>query len=144
VYLPSRRHETLRLAVALDTSASTARLQGEFWSEIVGIAGSYDDYEIRLVEGDDRVRDVRTFGRDRPLNPRQIELRGFGGTDFRPVFAWLEAERSEPRALVFLTDGHGQAPACPPRYPVLWVLSSAGRAPASWGQVLRLPPPSTD
>ncbi len=142
MFLPSRRHETLRLAVALDTSSSTARLQGEFWSEIVGIVASYDDYEIHLIEGDDRVRAVRTFGRDRPLDARNVELSGFGGTDFRPVFAWLEAERSEPRALVFLTDGHGQAPVCPPRYPVLWVLSASGRAPASWGQVLRLRPPS--
>jgi predicted metal-dependent peptidase len=144
LYLPSRRHEQLRLAVALDTSASTGALQGEFWSEILGIVASYDDYEICLIAGDDRVRDVRNFGRDRPLDLRRFELRGFGGTDFRPLFAFLGAEPCEPRALVFLTDGCGQAPAFPPRYPVLWVLSGPGRVPATWGQVLRLPaPPSS-
>ncbi|MBN1606669.1 MAG: hypothetical protein JW940_08545 [Polyangiaceae bacterium] len=139
LYLPSRRNETLRLAVAIDTSASTRRLQAAFWAEISGIVRAYDDFELCLVQGDDRVRSLQHFSRAAPPDPEGLELFGFGATDFRPIFETLAAWPEPPRALVFLTDGLGPAPASAPAFPVLWVLPQGAKPPCSWGGVVRIP-----
>jgi predicted metal-dependent peptidase len=139
LYLPSRRSETLRLALAIDTSASTRPLQAAFWAEIVGIVRAYDDYELSLIQGDDRVRSVQRFSRVAPPDPEGLEFYGLGATDFRPIFETIGAWPEPPRALVFLTDGLGPAPASAPGYPVLWVLPVGATQPCSWGGVVRIP-----
>jgi predicted metal-dependent peptidase len=142
LYLPSRREETLRIAVAIDTSASTQPLQVAFLSELAGLVDAYGRYEILLIQGDARIQDVATYTQDEPLRPAELELRGFGGTDFRPVFRHLRQHALAPSALVFLTDGHGVAPSHPPDYAVLWALPRTGQRPAPWGRVVRLDEPT--
>jgi predicted metal-dependent peptidase len=59
-------------------------------------------------------------------------LLGGGGTDFNPVFDLLA--QHTPQALVFFTDGCGDAPETPPPVPVLWVLADAQDSPlVDWG-----------
>jgi len=142
LYLPSRREEALRIAVAVDTSASTQSLQVTFLSELAGLVQAYGRYEILLIQGDALVQRVSTYTQDQPLQPAELELCGFGGTDFRPVFRHLRELAPAPSALVFLTDGQGVAPDHPPDYPVLWALPRTGRQPAPWGRVVRLDEPS--
>jgi predicted metal-dependent peptidase len=125
LYLPSRHEQAVRLVVALDTSASTQALQHVLLSELVGIVEAYGRYELLLVQGDARVQSVADYSQDEPLDVRGLELRGFGGTDFRPVFSYLSEQAMEVSALVFLTDGMGTAPESAPGYPVLWVLTAA-------------------
>ena len=43
------------------------------------------------------------------------------------------------KVLIYMTDGHGSAPADPPPYPVLWALDENGRMPCDWGAELRIP-----
>jgi predicted metal-dependent peptidase len=138
LYLPRRRAEKLRLTVALDTSFSTRSVQTEFFSEFLAMITAYDDYELSLIQGDDAVRALAVYSRERPFDPQKVEAHGLGGTDFRPIFRFLEQQPERPRGLVFLTDGHGQAPAKEPSYPVLWALCAGGEAPARWGRVLRI------
>ena len=142
LYLPSRREAALRLAVAVDTSASTQSMQVTFLSELTGLVHAYGRYEIVVIQGDARVQQVSTYTQDEPLVPSEVELKGFGGTDFRPVFAYLQDHGIAPAALVFLTDGRGDAPDHPPDYPVLWVLPRTGRKPSPWGRVVRLDDPA--
>jgi predicted metal-dependent peptidase len=59
-------------------------------------------------------------------------LPGGGGTDFRPVFEWLDAAGCRPDALVYFTDACGDFPGAPPPYPVLWLVK--GNAPVPWGE----------
>lgn len=47
--------------------------------------------------------------------------KGGGGTDFRPVFEWVEKESIEPACLIFMTDCMGTFPDEAPPYPVLWL-----------------------
>ena len=142
LYLPSRREEALRIAVAVDTSASTQALQVMFLSELAGLVHAYGRYEMLLVQGDAKVQHVSTYTQDEPLEPTKLRLRGFGGTDFRPVFRHLREHGPTPSALVFMTDGQGVAPNQPPGYPVLWALPQGGRQPASWGSVVHLDAPT--
>lgn len=47
--------------------------------------------------------------------------KGGGGTDFRPVFEWVEENLDECAGVVYLTDLMGPFPDSPPSYPTLWV-----------------------
>ena len=73
------------------------------------------------------------------LDPdKKWEVTGGGGTDFRPVFSYIE-EHSEldPNLLIFFTDGYGDYPERPPPYPVMWLLTSDGRCDVEWGQQVK-------
>jgi predicted metal-dependent peptidase len=137
LYLPSMRSQRLEVTVALDTSGSTQRAMDRFLAELSGIVAAFGRYQLTLLQADSQLQSIGVFDEAHPLDPEHIELCGLGGTDFRPVFEQLAG--NWPALLVFLTDGLGPAPAEPPRYPVIWVLPPGGRAPASWGKVLRIP-----
>ena len=73
-----------------------------------------------------------------PLNTRYAEVyRGGGFTDLRPVFEHARALHPPPAAVIYLTDGYGEAPA-EMEFPTLWVLTKEGKRPAEWGVELRL------
>ena len=60
--------------------------------------------------------------------------RGGGGTDFRPVFRYVdEHPELDPALLIYFTDGFGDCPERPPAYPVMWLLTEDGRE-QPWGQ----------
>ena len=138
LYLPSRRSDFLKVVVAVDTSGSTTSFLGDFASELVGLLESFGRYELTLICCDEEVRSVREYGPDNPLTVEDLQFEGGGGTDFRPVFEWVEANQAELNVMVFLTDGDGPAPASGPGYPVLWALTPGDEPPASWGQAVQL------
>ena len=78
---------------------------------------------------------VETFDDATPLDPRRKwEMTGGGGTDFRPVFRYVEEHPElDPNLLVFFTDGRGDRPERAPAYPVMWLLTKDGRE-QPWGQ----------
>ncbi|MCB1876115.1 MAG: hypothetical protein KDH88_09080, partial [Chromatiales bacterium] len=61
---------------------------------------------------------------------------GGGGTDFRPVFDWLDEQGQQPQLLVYFTDAQGQFPPHEPNYPVIWLVK--GRDSVPWGQRIQL------
>ena len=71
-------------------------------------------------------------------------IKGGGGTDFRPIFEFIESmdAHDRPDFVCIYTDGFGPAPArAPDGVDVLWVLSSSygePAEPASWGTKIRL------
>lgn len=129
------------LVVAIDTSGSMSateisQILGEVASLRITAGGA-----VTVIQCDDMIHDVQTYCGHDPIDPR-VEVRGRGGTDFRPVFSYIETEfcGHPPDALIYLTDGFGDAPMAQPTYPTLWVLTHAGRMPVSWGQEVRMPP----
>jgi predicted metal-dependent peptidase len=62
--------------------------------------------------------------------------KGGGGTDFRPVFEWVEESQTEPACLIYLTDLCCHSYPAPPDYPVLWVTESRRTAP--FGETVRI------
>ena len=59
-------------------------------------------------------------------------VEGGGGTDFRPVFDWVEHENRSPNMLVYFTDAEGDFPKLPPNYPVIWLVKGKGEVPISF------------
>ncbi len=133
LYIPGRKTEHLSAVIAVDTSGSTCLELPEFLGEFNGIVNSFGSYQITLIQCDTRVQNVTEYSQDCPMPQDTFEFSGFGGTDFRPVFRYIEENVENPELVIFLTDGQGPAPVNPPEYPVLWVLTEYSIPPASWG-----------
>ena len=107
-----------RLCLVIDVSGSIeTRMLGRFASEMERLMRVHRA-EIRLIVGDDRVREERLL-RPGGRELRELVVEGGGGTDFAPL---LEAAgRYRPDAVIVLTDLEGPAGE-PPPWPVLWAL----------------------
>ena len=66
---------------------------------------------------------VETFDDASPLPPnRTWKATGGGGTDFRPVFDYVEKHPElEPALLIYFTDGYGIFPVKMPPYDTVFV-----------------------
>jgi predicted metal-dependent peptidase len=139
LYLQSQRTERLRAVVAVDTSGSTSGDLPRFFSELTALLNSFGSYELTVIQCDAEVGKVEHFDDCAPLDPnREWEVTGFGGTDFCPVFRYID-EHSEldPSLLIFFTDGDGAYPERPPAYPVMWLLTHDGKCGVDWGLQVR-------
>lgn len=67
---------------------------------------------------DTRITKVKEYNPGDRIDP---DAPGGGGTDFRPVFEYIDRMDEQPKCLVFLTDTQGTFPQEAPAYPVLWV-----------------------
>jgi predicted metal-dependent peptidase len=135
LYLPSVERSGLgTIVVGVDTSGSIGEEELErFAGEISAIADEAKPEAIHVVYCDAAVQASQQFG---PSEPIDLEPKGGGGTDFRPVFEWVEANEILPVCLIYLTDlcCHSYPPI--PEYPVLWVTDSRRRAP--FGETVRI------
>jgi len=61
---------------------------------------------------------------------------GGGGTDFKPVFDWVENNEVNPDLLVYFSDADGTFPETEPPYPVIWLIKGKEKVP--WGQRIQL------
>ena len=138
LYLPSIRSEGIdTLAVIVDTSGSLPEgLLAEFWSEVRGIAADIQPERVIVLQVDAAVRDASEHSAFDL--PEEIVVRGRGGTDFRPGFAWLKERGIRPGACLYFTDMEcSRFPGTEPDFPVLWIdwsdrPSRIGREP--WGE----------
>jgi len=128
LYLPTLTGEKIEdLIVAVDTSGSIdAHELRTFLSEVRGILQAYPHVHVYLVTCD---ADIYSFDELTEHDPLPTEIKGRGGTDFRPVFDEIERRGLLPSAAVFLTDGMGDYPDQAPSYPVLWVLTPNHQEP---------------
>lgn len=121
LYLPSIRSEGIsELAIIIDTSASLpARVLEEFWGEIREIATDIRPETLILLQVDAALQDATEYAAFEL--PDSIELKGRGGTDFRPGFAWLERQGRHPSCCIYLTDMECDSyPDGEPLFPVVW------------------------
>ncbi|MCH9812930.1 MAG: hypothetical protein K0U47_03190 [Epsilonproteobacteria bacterium] len=134
VALPSLRSDTLSLCVAIDSSGSiNEQLLGAFLSEFENIMQSFPAVKIEMLIADAKIQGHYTFQSSQPL---KYTIKGGGGTDFRPVFDYIEANLPMTSMLLYFTDGDGRFPKKPPHYEVLWALSRKSKIP--FGKVVEL------
>lgn len=136
IILPDFSEETdvvRDLVFAIDTSGSIgSREIRTFVSEIVGCMNQFGGkVRGKLVYCDAHVAAVYELEDVEHSVPR-----GGGGTDFRPVFDWVEENLEECAGVCYLTDGYGTFPSKPPHYPVLWVMTTDYEVP--WGGSTRI------
>ncbi|MDE2981596.1 MAG: VWA-like domain-containing protein, partial [Gemmatimonadota bacterium] len=122
LYLPSIRSEGIdTIAVIIDTSGSVpAGTLAEFWAELREIVAEIRPERVFVLQVDAALRDAAEYGPDDL--PREIALKGRGGTDFRPGFEWLDEQGIQPGVCLYLTDMECSSyPEAEPPYPVVWV-----------------------
>ncbi|UFH58138.1 vWA domain-containing protein [Sulfurovum mangrovi] len=134
IYLPSLSSDLLRVIIAIDTSGSVDReLLGTFLAEVESIMEVYPNFEIDLITADTKVHSHKTY---MPGEALEYEVSGGGGTDFRPVFEYIDQNIDYPTALLFFTDGQGIYPVDEASYDVMWVMPEEIEVP--FGEVLLL------
>jgi len=121
VALPSLSSDTLSLIVAIDTSGSIREdVLSAFIAEFKFIMQNFPSVAIELLIADAKVHAHHTFMGGDDID---FVLKGGGGTDYRPVFDYVEQNLPMSSMLLYFTDGDGIFPRIPPAYEVLWALS---------------------
>lgn len=132
--LPAIYGEHLNIAVAIDTSSSVDKeLLDKFLSELDQILQVFPNYEIELIECDAKIQNIALLY---PTEPLKATLKGGGGTDFRPVFDYIERESFNTKFLIYFTDGAGIFPNYLPKVDTLWVMEKKVDIP--FGEILEL------
>jgi predicted metal-dependent peptidase len=125
LYLETLSGESIRVAVAVDTSGSIdGELLGIFLSEVQGILNAYPHLSCDLYYADADVYGPYELDPDRTLPSPE----GGGGTSFVPFFEAItrSGDRQIPALAIYLTDGYGDFPAIAPAIPILWVVTAGG------------------
>lgn len=139
MYLPDMRSHIIgNVVIAIDTSGSIGKnCLEQFAAEIAKIGHLVD--EITAMSCDARVHEVVKIKKfENFLN--KLQMKGGGGTDFRPVFDKIKEMKMQPELAIYLTDAYGSFPEKQPNYPVLWcVTSESGMDYIPWGQKVLLP-----
>ena len=133
LYLPSIRSEGIdTIAVIVDTSGSLpAGTLAEFWAEVREIASELQPERVILLQVDAAVQDAAEYAASDL--PDEIAIRGRGGTDFRPGFAWLEEHDIRPGVCLYLTDMLCSSyPENEPESPTIWC--NYGQPPGHWNR----------
>lgn len=135
--LPSLRSGQVEMVVAVDTSGSIGDEDvAQFLAEVNAIKGQVRA-RVTLLPCDAALAAGAPWCSE-PWEPSAMPeaIRGGGGTDFRPVFDWVEQSGCQPDILVYFTDAEGNFPAAPPAYPTVWLVK--GRRPVPWGERIQL------
>ena len=121
-YLPALYSNQLSLTVAIDTSGSVDEiLLSHFIAELESIMISFSNFEIDLITCDAKVHSYQHFSMGDAI---EYDLKGGGGTDFNPVFEFIDKELNQPQLLLYFTDLDGKFPENEPLYKVIWVTSN--------------------
>ena len=122
LYLPSIRSEGIdAIAVIVDTSGSLpAATLAEFWAELREVATELQPERVIVLQVDSALQYTAEYTADDL--PDEIVIRGRGGTDFRPGFAWLDEQDIRPGVCLYFTDMECSSyPETEPDFEVIWV-----------------------
>ncbi|WP_080799377.1 vWA domain-containing protein [Arabiibacter massiliensis] len=129
--------------IAIDTSASTKdglvrRFIEKTYSILADETSFFADMNVLIVQCDAAIADVTRIANLHDLDDylENLEVKGLGGTDFRPVFAYVDdaVERGELTnlgGLIYFTDGQGTYPARKPDYDAAFIFVDDATAAAS-------------
>ncbi len=145
LYLPSIRSESIAIiAFIIDVSRSlpTPTL-AEFWGVLRQVATEIRPERVIVLQVDTILQDVAEYAADEL--PEEIVVKGRGGTDYRPGFAWLDEQGIRPGVCLYFTDMEcSDYPETEPTFPVLFCdygdKASPWRHPAPWGERIDIAP----
>jgi len=139
LYLPDlRNHIVGNVIIGVDTSGSIGNSElVQFCAELKKI--SYSVEETTVITCDAAVHEVVKINKMEEFLTK-VKFKGGGGTDFRPVFNYVQKHRMQPEILIYLTDSYGTFPERPPKFPVIWILTDKnGEGNIPWGEKAVIP-----
>ncbi len=120
-------------AIVIDTSAScmgsTVRSFLRTTYDILKSTESFSDkINVHIIQCDNEVRQDVRIGSDKDFEDfiKKGKLTGYGGTDFRPAFDYVDGliedkEFENFKGLIYFTDGYGIYPGKAPDYDTMFV-----------------------
>lgn len=137
VYLPSCRNlEMGTIVLAVDTSGSVSKKALEqVAAELSGILDVVKT-DCHVVYCDSEIQNTEYFKSGDLI--LKLDAKGGGGTNFEPVFEWIEEEGIRPACLLYFTDLAGSFPEDEADYPVLWVTDRHFHESPPFGEVLEV------
>lgn len=133
---PQEWKETKKIedfVIVIDTSMScSGELVRKFLEETYTVLSEQNSFfrkvNIHIIQCDETIQSDQkiTDGEELKKYMEDLELKGEGGTDFRPAFAYVEKllgqnEFSQLRGLIYFTDGQGIYPKKMPPYETAFV-----------------------
>lgn len=135
-FFPGRRSPIPKVALAIDTSASMGDSEvGAALSEVEGIL-KVTKSRVTVMSADAKICKI---GQVKNTHQAAKLIGGGGGTDFRPVFNWLESDGKGHNVLVYVTDGWGEFPREQPQgVKVVWVMVGGHTKRPPFGDVIEV------
>ncbi len=124
--------------IAIDTSGSVAGEEVQsFLQKTYNILRDRESFHnkvnVHIIQCDAQLQSDEVITSEDDLESYMVtmEIRGLGGTDFRPVFDYVdrlisEGEFSDLKGLIYFTDGLGTYPASKPSYRTAFVFVESG------------------
>lgn len=128
------------LVIAIDTSASVSgKTVQSFLQKTYNILNEdkifFTRFRLHILQCDTEIRQAAVITSTEEFFKylEHLELIGFGGTDFRPVFEYIAAlqkkqELTELKGLLYFTDGYGVFPAEKPPYETAFLFTEGDNA----------------
>lgn len=125
--------------IAIDTSGSVAGEQVQtFLQKTYNILQSTESFfskiNVHIIQCDADIQEDAKITSQEEFDAylKTMKLRGLGGTDFRPVFAYVDRLREKKefqnlKGLIYFTDGFGTFPAQKPDYETAFVFVDDGQ-----------------
>lgn len=119
--------------IAIDTSGSVAgELVQRFVQKTYNILKSTESFfskiNVHIIQCDAEIQEDVKITSQQEFDDylKKMQIRGLGGTDFRPVFAYVEGLRKQKefqnlKGLIYFTDGYGTFPGQKPDYKTAFV-----------------------
>ena len=119
--------------IVIDTSMSCkACLVQKFLEETYSILNQSESFCrtfcIHIIQCDERVQSDVVIENQKQLEQymQQFQVKGMGGTDFRPAFDYIDTLLAKKvfhklRGLIYFTDGYGRYPLKKPHYDTAFV-----------------------
>lgn len=119
--------------IAIDTSGSVSgETVQKFIQKTYNILKQQDSFftkvNIHIIQCDAEIQDDAKITSQEEFDKylESMQLRGFGGTDFRPVFRYVDElirqkEFTNLKGMIYFTDGYGDFPARQPDYQTAFV-----------------------
>ncbi len=142
MYFQSRHGECIKGIVAIDTSGSCVRFLPKFFGELKSIIDTFGNYELTVICADaavDQVDIYDNFNNPLDFNDNNIQWSGGGGTDYGPVFQYIEDNGLLPDFVIYIGDGFAEMSYTKkPTYPVLWLITKDGTFDfCDWGKKIQ-------
>ena len=125
-------HKVKEFIIALDTSASCrGPVVKGFLKKTYGILKGTENFfqkiNVHIIQCDNEIQSDTKITCDADFDRflREGKLKGFGSTDFRPVFSYIQSLRDAGefenlKGLIYFTDGYGVYPEVMPDYDVIF------------------------
>jgi predicted metal-dependent peptidase len=134
-YIEDRKAK--KLFIAIDTSGSVkGKVVEKFIEKTYNILKSTDFFgaktEVHIIQCDSEIKEIKILKSSQEIEEyiKNISLKGFGGTDFRPVFKYVDeifasSQKNEVNGLIYFTDGDGIYPKQMPKFKSLFVINDS-------------------